>query len=176
MVIWFAGLSGAGKSTLCEAIYARLKPRMPELVLLDGDAIRAGVSADLGYTEADRTVQVSRVQRLARLLSEQGLVVMVAVVYASPALLEWNRSQIPGYFEVLLDAPLALVTGRDPKGLYARAGRGETRDVVGVDIPWHRPAASDLVLDAGAGAGATVEELASRVVNAVPVLAARWTS
>ena len=171
MVIWMAGLSGAGKTTLCRLIYERLKPTMPELVLLDGDAVREALGHDLGYGESERVKQVTRVQRVARMLSEQGLVVIVALVYAHPDLLAWNRGHIPEYFEVLLDAPMELVRQRDPKDLYARAQRGEMRDLVGHDIPWHRPTSSDLVLDV---AHQTPEELADRVARAIPALAEHW--
>ncbi len=172
MVIWFAGLSGAGKSTVTQLLYERLKPSIPQLVLLDGDAVREAFGNDLGYSEAERRKQVSRVQRLARLLSSQGLVVIVALVYSHPELMEWNRANIPEYFEVLVDAPVDFVTERDSKGLYSRAKRGETRDVVGVDIHWHRPSKSDLVIDATQKTAPA--ELAETVAAAIPALRQHW--
>lgn len=174
MVIWVTGLSAAGKTTVCGLIYEELKPSIPELVLLDGDVVRETFGHDLGYSEPDRVRQVSRVQRMARLLSEQGLVVMVAVVYAHPELLAWNRRHIADYFEVLIDAPVELVRRRDPKELYARASRGEVRDVVGLDIPWHRPTSADLVLDVSDEP--SPDALARRVALAVPRLSAHWHS
>lgn len=168
MVIWFTGISGAGKTTLCAELYQRLKPAMPELVLLDGDAVRAALGGDLGYTEADRVVQISRVQRMAKLLSDQGLCVMVAVVYANPDLLKWNREQIKDYVEIYLRVSMDTVKRRDPKGIYARATDGLTSNVVGIDIPWHEPVDSDLVLDADAGDPPHV--MAERVLAAVPAL------
>ncbi len=172
MVIWVTGLAGAGKTTVCRYLYGQLKPSMLELVMLDGDAVRGAFDHDLGYSEAARVQQVSRVQRIARLLSDQELVVIVALVYAHPDLLAWNREHIAGYFEVLLDAPLELVRRRDPKGLYSRAARGETRDLVGHDIPWHRPASADLVLDVSREP--PPESLAEAIARAVPRLAAHW--
>jgi adenylylsulfate kinase len=174
MVIWVTGLSGSGKTTVCRLMYDRLKPSMPELVLLDGDVVREAFGQDLGYTESDRLKQVTRVQRMARLLSEQRLVVIVAIVYAHPDLLAWNRQHISDYFEVLLDAPLALVERRDPKTLYSRARRGETRDVVGVDIPWRRPEAAHLVLDVAQEPPA--DSLADRIARAVPRLSPHWAA
>ncbi|MCC7418378.1 MAG: adenylyl-sulfate kinase [Acidobacteria bacterium] len=170
MVIWIAGLSGAGKTTVARLLYEGLKPSVPQLVLLDGDAIRETVSGDLGYAEGERVKQVTRVQRLARLLSQQGLVVIVALVYAHPDLLRWNREQIEGYFEVLLDAPIELVRHRDPKGIYRRASSGQMLDVVGHDIPWHRPVAPDLVLDPVQ----TPEALADRIAHAIPFITEHW--
>jgi adenylyl-sulfate kinase len=172
-VIWLAGLSGAGKTTVARVLYDRLKPSLPELVLLDGDAVREALGHDLGYGESERVKQVSRVQRVARLLSDQGLVVIVALVYAHPDLLAWNRQHIRDYFEVLLDASIDLVRRRDAKGLYAKAQKGEMRDVVGHDIPWHRPAASDLVIDV---ASQSPQAIADRVAQAIPALAAHWST
>jgi adenylylsulfate kinase-like enzyme len=96
--------------------------------------------------------------------------VLVALVYAHPDLLAWNRRHIRNYFEVLLDAPLDAVRGRDPKGLYAKAQRGEIKDLVGHDIPWHRPQAADLLLDS---AHVSPDDLADRIISAIPGLAAR---
>ena len=170
MVLWITGLSGSGKTTLCQALYGLLKPRAPEVVLLDGDIIRSALGGGLGYTEADRQVQVKRMQGLAKALASQDLIVLVAVLYAHPELLAWNRRNLPGYFEIYIRVSMETVLARDAKGWYAKAVRGEVSDVVGIDIPWHAPGSSDLVLD-----GDHPEEpnvLAQRVALAVPRLAA----
>ena len=75
MVIWLTGLSGSGKTTLCNSLWDLLKPDLPQLVLLDGDAIRSALGERLGYKEPDRVVQITRIQNLAKMLSDQGLVV-----------------------------------------------------------------------------------------------------
>ena len=168
MVIWLTGLSGAGKTSLCDALLAAVKPRLPTLVRLDGDAIRAIFGTSLGYSEAERVVQIKRIQSLAKELDQQGFVVLVAALYAHSELLAWNRQNFSDYFEVYLDTSLAEVQRRDAKGLYRRAKSGEQRDVVGIDIPWHAPTNADLVLD---GAGDTPAGLAQRVIEAMPVLA-----
>ena len=146
-VIWMSGLSGAGKTTLCNALWSLLKERVPELVRLDGDAIRNAFGNDLSHCEADRIVQVKRVRGLARELADQGLVVLVAVLYMNPELYAWNRDHLPGYLEVHLKASLETVKRRDPKGLYAAAAAGRMPNVVGIDIPWHAPESPDIVLD-----------------------------
>ncbi|WP_370153359.1 adenylyl-sulfate kinase [Ferrovibrio sp.] len=168
MVLWLTGLSGAGKSTIAQAVHALAKPRMPGLVLIDGDVIRALFGAGLGYKEADRYQQIGRIQRLAGMLSGQDIRVIVAALYCHPDLMAWNRANLPGYFEVYVDAPLNLVRQRDVKGLYARALAGETSDVVGVDIPWHAPQAPDLIIDT---ANETPAQSARRLMQAVPWLA-----
>lgn len=172
MIIWNTGISGSGKSTLCDALTKLLKPSIPELVLLDGDVVREAFGGDLGYGEQDRVVQIRRLQALARALSEQNLVVLVAALYSHPDLLAWNRQNMNPYFEVYLEAPLSLVQARDPKGLYAKAAAGDMPDVVGLDIPWHPPEAPDLVIDMTDGN--SPEALAQMVVSAFPPLAERY--
>lgn len=147
MVIWMTGLSGAGKSTIADELMAMLKPNIPELVLLDGDTVRALFGKNLDYSVPSRVLQVERLQTMAKLLADQGLVVVVTVLYSHPDLLAWNRENLPGYFEVYVDAPLEVVKARDVKGLYAKAARGEMPNVVGIDIPWHPPLAPDLHLE-----------------------------
>jgi adenylyl-sulfate kinase len=147
MVIWITGLSGSGKSTLCQALRARLKPLRPSLVMLDGDAVRAAFGDDLGYHETDRIRQIKRLQGIARMLVDQGVTVLVAALYAHPDLSAWNRANLRSYFEVYLRADVDFLLGRDGKGLYDRARRGEISNVVGVDIPWHAPTQPDLVID-----------------------------
>ena len=161
-------MSGSGKTTLAEALRRRVAPACPGLVVLDGDVVRATFGGDLGYKEADRVVQVTRVQRFAKLLADQDLVVLVAVVYSNPHLLAWNRHNLPGYFEVYMKASIETVSDRDIKELYAGALRGEISDVVGVDILWQEPTAPDLVID-GDHPG-DPEELSLRVLRAVPGL------
>ena len=169
MVIWVTGLSGAGKTTLCLEILPRLKRRMAQVVFLDGDAVRTVVQDDLGFTEADRVVQIGRIQRFARLLSEQGLVVLVAALYTSKDLLAWNRATFNPYLEVLVDTPLNVVEARDPKGIYAKARAGVSRNVVGLDIPFHRPEAPDYVC-----APATLEAAAVAAEAIVAMVLNRW--
>jgi len=169
MVVWVTGLSGSGKTTLCRSLYQLLKPDLPELVLLDGDILRAAFGHDLGYTEGDRVIQVRRVQGLAKALSDQGLIVFVAVLYAHPELLRWNRRHIAEYFEVYLEASLETVWQRDSKQLYARAVSGLEKNMVGIDIPWHAPESPDLVINADHPE--PPEVLARRVAEAVPQLA-----
>jgi adenylylsulfate kinase-like enzyme len=169
MVIWMTGLSGSGKSTVADAIVAMLKPRMPELVLVDGDVIRELFGQSLDYSEASRVIQVKRLRTLAKFLSAQGQVALVTVLYSHPELLAWNRANIPQYFEVYMDTPLRVVQDRDVKGLYRKAARGEMPNVVGLDIPWYPPTNPDLHLKGDCGE--TPEDFARRIIAACPKLA-----
>lgn len=166
MVVWVTGLSASGKTTLCQGLYARLKPYVPELVVLDGEGVRTAFGDDLGYAEADRVQQVKRLQAIAKLLADQNLIVVVAVLYAHPELLEWNRKNLPGYVEVYLDASLETVATRDIKGLYEAAQQERTPNVVGIDIPWRAPVSPDLHISVDGDLSPA--EIVDQVVRFVP--------
>lgn len=165
-VVWITGLSGSGKTTLCNAIWQSLKPLMPQLVLLDGDAIRAAFGGGLGYREEDRIFQINRIQNIAKLLSDQGLNVLVAALYSNPDLLGWNRQNLNNYIEIYLEASLEALRGRDNNNLYAKAESGELIDVVGVDITWHAPNSPDMVINTDSPD--TPHKLAKQVIASVP--------
>lgn len=167
-VIWFIGLCGSGKTTLCNTLRDRLKPQHPQVVVMDGDRLRAALGGNHGYTEADRIVQFHRVQRLVKEFESQGLLVLVGTLYSNPELLAWNHANLHNYFEIHIKAPMKLLRQRDPKGLYARADSGETQNVVGVDIPWHEPEDSHMVIDMGVQA--PPEALVSDITARIPGL------
>jgi len=169
MVIWITGLSGSGKTSLSNALFRLLKPRVPELVLLDGDTIRAVFAHDLGYREQDRVIQIKRLQKIAKVLSEQQLVVIVAALYSHPDLFAWNRENFQNYFEIYLEISLDTARRRDTKGLYAPGASPEGANVVGIDIPWHAPLNPDLVIDANKPVSPNT--LARQVAASIPKLA-----
>jgi len=146
-VLWFTGLSGAGKSTLARALERELFDRGCRTVLLDGDQVRDGLCAGLGFTEDDRRENVRRVGEVARLFFENGVIVLCALI--SPYAADRHRARglfPPGPFlEVFVEADVETCRRRDPKGLYAKADRGEIRDLTGVGSPYERPVAPEVV-------------------------------
>jgi adenylylsulfate kinase-like enzyme len=167
-VVWVTGLSGSGKTTLCRAIRDLLQPQRPGVILLDGDIVREAFGDDLGYSLAERHVQVKRLHGVARLLAQQGYLVLVAAVYADPEILARNRERLPVYLEVYLESSLDALRSRDHKGLYAKAARGDLRDVVGVDLPWLPPPHPDLVFNTDRFEDPS--KMAELVIAAIPAL------
>jgi bifunctional enzyme CysN/CysC len=147
-VVWLTGLSGAGKSTLARAVERRLFERGVPIAVVDGDALRGTLNADLGFSDADRGESVRRAAAVAGALAETGQIVLVAHIapFAAARAAARASSRRP-FYEVHVAAPLAACERRDPKGLYRRARSGELPAFTGIDSPYETPAAPDLVLD-----------------------------
>ena len=144
--IWLTGLPASGKSTLANLLEKRLHAEGRHTYLLDGDNVRHGLNRDLGFTEADRVENIRRVAEVARLMVDAGLVVIVSFI--SPFRSERRLARAlfrPGEFvEVFVDTPLEECERRDPKGLYARARRGEVKNFTGIDSPYEAPEAAEV--------------------------------
>jgi bifunctional enzyme CysN/CysC len=147
--LWLTGLPGAGKSTIATLLEQRLFAAGRHTYVLDGDCIRHGLNRDLGFSEADRIENIRRVGEVARLLVDAGLIVIVALISPYRADREAVRSRFdPGEFlEIFVDAPLEECERRDPKGLYAKARRGELVNFTGIDSRYEAPITPDIHLD-----------------------------
>ena len=144
-VVWVLGMPGSGKSTLAEAL-RRVVSSVAPAVVLDGDALRAAL--DEGEPAADdKTDQSARLGRLARLLASQRLVVIATDSRSDPQRLAWNKANLPGYREIVLQASMPILQRRDLHGSYARArARQGAAGPVAEMVEWHSPAAPDLTI------------------------------
>jgi adenylylsulfate kinase len=147
-VVWLTGLSGAGKSTIARAVEAELLARGMRAEVLDGDAIREKFSRGLGYSKQDRDENVRRAGYVAGLLARHGVVVLVALISPYRAARDQVREDIQSagirFVEVFVNAPLEVCEGRDPKGLYEKARRGEIPAFTGLEDPYEPPAAPEV--------------------------------
>jgi bifunctional enzyme CysN/CysC len=147
-VVWFTGLSGSGKSTVANLVEKRLTAEGRHAYILDGDNVRHGLNKDLGFTDEDRVENVRRVAEVARLMADSGLIVLVSFI--SPFQNERRLArEIAGdikFTEVYVNTPLEVCEARDPKGLYARARRGEIKNFTGISSPYETPEHADVVL------------------------------
>lgn len=162
--VWLTGLPSAGKTTIARALAGRLRDEGRRAEVLDGDEIRAFLSAGLGFSRADRDTNVQRIGFVARLLAAHGVTVLVPVIapYADSREAVRKRHLEHGtpYVEVHVATPLEVCAERDVKGLYARQAKGEISGLTGVDDPYEAPDAPDLRL---AAHGRTVTESADAV-------------
>ncbi|MFT5564860.1 MAG: adenylylsulfate kinase [Myxococcota bacterium] len=149
VTLWFTGLSGSGKSTVAYAVEAALAARGVNAFVLDGDNVRFGLNADLGFSPPDRAENIRRIGHVSRLMVDAGVVVLSSFV--SPYLAD--RASVrdlhdEGQFhEVFIDTPIEVCEARDVKGLYAKARTGEIGDFTGISAPYEAPESPDLRID-----------------------------
>ena len=163
LVLWFTGLSGAGKSTIANRVEQRLFAEGLHTVLLDGDNVRHGLNRDLGFTDADRVENVRRVAEVARLMTDAGLIVLVAFIspFREERRMARERMEPGEFIEVFIDVPIAVAEARDVKGLYAKARAGQLSHFTGIDSPYEAPEAPELRIDA---ATCSPDEAADRIL------------
>jgi bifunctional enzyme CysN/CysC len=163
--VWFTGLSGSGKSSVAVVAEQMLLEEGCPAYILDGDNLRHGLNADLGFTMADRAENLRRLAYIATLMADAGLTVLVPAISPLREHRDLARSVHTDagieFLEVFVDTPLEDCERRDPKGLYAKARRGEITHFTGIDSPYQRPRNPDLRLTPDG----TVAELARRVVD-----------
>jgi len=165
-VLWFTGLSGAGKSTIANGVDRRLHALGLHTYLLDGDNVRHGLCRDLGFTDADRIENIRRVAETAKLMVDAGLIVLAAFISPFRAEREMARALFAAgeFIEVHVDTPLEVAEGRDVKGLYRKARRGELANFTGIDSPYEPPEAPEIRIDTVAtGSEAAVDHVIGRL-------------
>jgi bifunctional enzyme CysN/CysC len=163
--VWLTGLSGSGKSTVAAAAERLLVEAGRPAYVLDGDNVRHGLNADLGFSAEDRAENVRRVGHVARLMADAGLVVLVPLI--SPyrgdrdGVRQLHHEADLAFLEVFVDTPIELCEQRDPKGLYKRARAGEITGFTGIDDPYEAPTAPELRLTPADG---SPEDQAARLL------------
>ncbi len=147
--LWLTGLPSSGKSTIANLLEKQLFAFGRHTYVLDGDNIRHGLSRDLGFSEADRVENIRRAMEVARLFVDAGLVVIGAFIspYRAERDLARSRFEPDEFVEIYVDASLEECERRDPKGLYAKARRGELLNFTGIDSDYEPPEAPEIRLD-----------------------------
>ncbi|MGZ8287941.1 MAG: adenylyl-sulfate kinase [Telluria sp.] len=163
-VLWFTGLSAAGKSTIANLVELALNQQGQHTYLLDGDNMRQGLCRDLDFSAAGRSENSRRMAEVSRLMADAGLLVITAFISPFRADRDAARALLAdvNFIEVFADAPLAHCEARDPKGLYARARRGELAQFTGIGSPYEAPLAAEIHLDT---ASFSAHDCAARIVD-----------
>ena len=148
-VVWLTGLSGSGKSTIANIVESKLHTLGVRTYLLDGDNVRHGLNRDLGFTDVDRVENIRRIAEVSALMVDAGLVVLVSFISPFIAERRLARDGVEDgeFIEVYVDTPLEIAEERDPKGLYAKARRGELSNFTGIDSPYEPPADPEVHVD-----------------------------
>jgi adenylylsulfate kinase len=146
VTLWFTGLSGSGKSTLALQVERALVRRGVLAYVLDGDNVRHGLSANLGFSAEDRSENIRRVGEVAKLMNDAGVIVLTAFISPYRSDRARVREALPegGFLEVFVDCPLEVCEQRDVKGLYKKARAGAIAEFTGISSPYEPPLAPEL--------------------------------
>lgn len=148
MLVWLTGLSGSGKSTIARALEERLSAEGRLVYVLDGDNLRDGLNAGLGFSDEDRAENVRRTGEVAALFVDAGLVVIAALISPFRQDRDRVRARVGAerFLEVFVDVPLEICQSRDTKGFYAAARAGRIAHFTGISSPYEAPEAPDVRL------------------------------
>ena len=160
--LWLTGMSGAGKTTISSLVERRLRGHGARVERLDGDEVRKHVSRGLGFSREDRDENIRRIGFVAKLLSRNGVIAIVAAISPYRAVRQELRLAIGAFVEIHVDCPMDVLIARDAKGLYKKALRGEIANFTGVSDPYEPPLNPELVIDTSTE---IPQESATRVWN-----------
>jgi len=144
--VWFTGLPGAGKSTLSKMLAERLKQLELPVQVLDGDEVRKRLTKELGFSREDREENIRRITYVAKLLTNIGGITIVAAISPYLKSREEARAELKNFVEVFVQCPLQTCIHRDPKGLYAKANRGEITNFTGISDPYEPPDKPEIIV------------------------------
>ena len=163
-VLWFTGLSGSGKSTVARRLERRLFEAGCQTTYLDGDNVRHGLNGDLGFSPADRKENIRRVAEVARLAFDHGTLTICTFISPYRADRDFARSLLPEdrFIEVYVKCDLEVLKRRDPKGLYAKALRGEIPEFTGVSSPYEEPADPEILVETDVQ---TVDDIVDHIMD-----------
>jgi len=165
IVVWLYGLSGSGKSTIANAAERVLHHQGRFTVILDGDNLRTGLNANLGFNDEDRLENIRRIAEMAKVLVSQGVITFVSAITPRGELRDLARGLLgPDLFEVYVEATYETCEKRDVKGLYAKAARGEIAHFTGRDGSFEPPLNPALVLNTET---TTVQDAAFELLEAI---------
>lgn len=143
---WFTGLPCSGKTTVADLVAEELKRRGLKVERLDGDIVRQSLTRDLGFSKEDRDKNIERVTFVAKLLSRNGVAVLVSFVSPYIKARDNARKETTNFVEIFVDCPVEVCEQRDVKGMYKKARAGEINDFTGVDDPYEAPLHPEIVL------------------------------
>ena len=149
VMLWFTGLSGSGKSTVAIALERALQDRGLLCRILDGDNIRSGINANLGFSAEDRRENIRRIAEVGKLFVDTGIITIAAFISPTEEIRQMAEHIIvqDDFKEIFVSTPLEVCEQRDVKGLYARARRGDIQNFTGISAPFEAPEHPALSLD-----------------------------
>jgi len=165
--LWFTGLSGSGKSTLAHRIEEILLERGMKVEVLDGDVVRQNLSKGLGYSKEDRDINIRRIGWVCHILTRNEVVAIAAAISPYKEIRNENRRLIGRFVEVYCKCPIECLKGRDPKGLYEKAIRGEIKNFTGVNDPYEPPEHPEIIAETDKE---SVDESVNKIIRTLELM------
>ena len=167
-VIWITGLSGSGKTTISAEISDKLIKKNLNVITLDGDKLREIFATnsldDRNFNKSSRIELARKYSKLCKIIADQGYIVVIATISMFNEIHNWNRANLPGYFEIYMNIPLKVLFERDPKGLYKKYSKGKIKNIAGLDLEVDEPKHPDFVVMNYEG---KIESLANNIIKKV---------
>jgi len=165
--LWFTGMSGSGKTTLARKVEEILLERGMKVEVLDGDIIRQHLSKGLGFSKEDRDENIRRIGWVCHILTRNDVVAIAAAISPYKEIREENRELIGRFVEVYCKCPIEVLKERDPKGLYAKALRGEIKNFTGIDDPYEPPDNPEIICETDKE---SVEESVNKIIRTLELM------
>ncbi len=163
-VLWFTGLSASGKSTIANLVEQKLHQMEYNTYLLDGDNVRHGLNCDLGFDETSRIENIRRIGEVAKLFLDAGIITLTAFIspYKSDRHLVRKLFKEGQFLEVFIDSSIEVCENRDPKGMYAKARKGEIKNFTGISSPYEAPLNPEIHV---INDSITIDKAADQIIN-----------
>lgn len=165
---WITGLSGAGKTTIGSRLYYQLKPQNKNTVILDGDILKKIAGKDLGYKREERMERAYRYSALCKLLTDQGINVIICTIAMFDEVRDWNRKHIENYIEIFIDVGMDELKARNKKGLYSR----KEKDIAGIDVEIEYPKSPDIIIKNSKSE--SIEKSVGRILSHKAIPGRKW--
>jgi len=165
--LWFTGMSGSGKTTLARKVEEILLERGMKVEVLDGDIIRQHLSKGLGFSKEDRDENIRRIGWVCHILTRNDVVAIASAISPYKKIREENRELIGRFVEVYCKCPIEVLKERDPKGLYAKALRGEIKNFTGIDDPYEPPDNPEIICETDKE---SVEESVNKIIRTLELM------
>lgn len=165
---WLTGLSGAGKTTIGNRLYYSMKAEKQNTIILDGDILKKIAGKDLGYGREERLERAYRYNALCKLLTDQGINVIICTIAMFDEIRDWNRDNIENYIEVFLDVDMEVLKRRNRKGLYSKTNG----NIAGVDVSIEYPKNPDIIIKNDGSQ--PLEESVQRILEYKVIPRERW--
>lgn len=163
-LLWFTGLSASGKSSIANIVEQKLFKTNHNTYLLDGDNVRHGLNSDLGFNEESRVENIRRIGEVSKLFLDAGIITLTAFIspFKSDRNLVRKLFNEGDFLEVFIDSSLEVCENRDPKGMYAKARKGEIKDFTGISSPYESPENPEIHV---INNNISLDEAATQIIN-----------